>query len=125
MPKCDKLAIGSRQRLHEQLNDYSTKHPTVVKDDELESALQCFAHQPTVLYNAIKEARKYHQQEKSRINVPEAEKRRVWDDLLHAYASSHDVLQSSSPDNPLSPSYQQVFLSLYMIDHIFNSPFLP
>jgi hypothetical protein len=124
MPKCDKLAMGSRKQLHAQLNDYSAKHPTAVKDDEPESALKCFVTQPTVLYNAIKDAQKYHQQEKSRFNVPEAEKRRVWDYLLHAYASSLDEPQSS-PDNPPSPSYQQVFLSLYIVDHIFNSPFLP
>ena len=111
MPKCDKLVIEIRTQLHQRLFEYAQTHPAVlVDDDKLKSALQYFANHPGPLYNAMKETQKYHQQEKLGFNVPEAEKRRVWDDLLHAYASSPDALRSSSSSEPQSPSYQQVFI---------------
>ncbi|KIM44003.1 hypothetical protein M413DRAFT_373009 [Hebeloma cylindrosporum] len=104
MPDCDKRSIETRTQLHQRLSEYAATNSTVVVDGELQSALQCFANHPEPLYNAIKAAQKYQQQEESGFNVPEAEKRRVWDDLLHAYTSSPDD-SDAPPDEPRSPSY--------------------
>ncbi|KIM44004.1 hypothetical protein M413DRAFT_373035 [Hebeloma cylindrosporum] len=102
MPNCDKAAIEIREQLHK---DLGAEGPAIAVDGELESAMKCFANHPAALYNAIKEAQKYREQEKLGVHVPEAQTQRVWDNLLHAYTSSHGKAQSSFPVEPLPLSY--------------------
>jgi len=118
MPKCDQLALGYRTELHKQMAEHSLEDPATVvapSDDGLESALRLFASQPSTLYNSIMEAQRYHKQESIRIKVPEAEKRRVWNNILHTYASSSDI--------PSLPSFQQVFVLSNVPEHMLTFPF--